>query len=157
MEPHGDLPLDEYQALAEFRFQIRRFTHFSEQAARAAGLEPQQHQLLLALKGFPEGQRATIGDLAERLQLQHHSAVELIDRSVSQGLVERSRGTADRRQVFVALTPHGETLLRDLTLHHRRELRSAGPALVRALNALINDAMPPTDPSAGDDAPPPIY
>lgn len=156
MEPHGDLPLEEYQALAEFRFQIRRFTHFSEQAARAAGLEPQQHQLLLALKGFPDGRNATIGDLAERLQLQHHSAVELVGRSVSQGLVERSRGTTDRRQVFVALTPHGETLLRELTLHHWRELRSAGPALVRALNALLSDAPPPSAAGAGDEAPPPI-
>jgi DNA-binding MarR family transcriptional regulator len=156
MEPHGDLPLEEYRALAEFRFQIRRFTHFSEQAARAAGLEPQQHQLLLALKGFPDGGSATIGDLAERLQLQHHSAVELVGRSVSQGLVARSRGTADRRQVFVALTPHGETLLRDLTLHHRRELRSAGPALVRTLNALIDEAIPtPADPGEGDETPTP--
>jgi DNA-binding MarR family transcriptional regulator len=157
MEPHGDLPLKDYQALAEFRFQIRRFTHFSEQAARAAGLEPQQHQLLLALKGFPDGESATIGDLAERLQLQHHSAVELVGRSVSQGLVERSRGTTDRRQVFVTLTPHGETLLRDLTLHHRRELRSAGPALVRALNALLDGAMSPTaDPGVRDEAPSPL-
>jgi DNA-binding MarR family transcriptional regulator len=157
MEPHGDLPLEEYRALAEFRFQIRRFTHFSEQAARAAGLEPQQHQLLLALKGFPAGKSATIGDLAERLQLQHHSAVELVGRSVNQGLVERSRGTADRRQVFVALTPHGETVLRDLTLHHRRELRSAGPALVRALNALLDDALPlPASPGVGEEAPTPI-
>ena len=157
MERHGDLPLKEYQALAEFRFQIRRFTHFSEQAARAAGLEPQQHQLLLALKGFPDGGNATVGDLAERLQLQHHSAVELVGRSVNQGLVERSRGTADRRQVFVALTPHGETLLRELSLHHRRELRSAGPALVRALNALLDDAMPPpVDPGAGEEAPAPM-
>jgi DNA-binding MarR family transcriptional regulator len=156
MASHRDLPLKEYQALAEFRFQIRRFTHFSEQAARAAGLEPQQHQLLLALKGFPHAESATIGDLAERLQLQHHSAVELVGRSVSQGLVERSRGTTDRRQVFVALTPHGETLLRDLTLHHRRELRSAGPALVRALNALIDDTPPPAEPGAGEEAPPPM-
>jgi DNA-binding MarR family transcriptional regulator len=134
-----DIPIDEYRALAEFRFQIRRFVHFSEQAAHAAGLEPQQHQLMLALKGFPAGKSATISDLAERLQLQHHSTVELIDRSVRQGFVERSRGTEDRRQVFVTLTPHGEALLRELSFHHRRELRSAGPALVRALRALIDD------------------
>lgn len=145
MEPENtsEISIDDYRALAEFRFQIRRFVHFSEQAAHAAGLEPQQHQLMLALKGMPAGKRATISDLAERLQLQHHSAVELIDRSVRQGLVARCRGTADRRQVFVTLTPHGETLLRDLSLHHRRELRSAGPALVDALRALIDAGVDP--------------
>ena len=150
MEPEGtsEISIDEYRALAEFRFQIRRFVHFSEQAAHTAALEPQQHQLMLALKGFPEGKRATISDLAERLQLQHHSAVELIDRSVRQGLVARCRGMADRRQVFVTLTPHGVTLLRELSLHHRRELRSAGPALVDALRALIDDV---------DDSHPPAH
>jgi DNA-binding MarR family transcriptional regulator len=127
---------EEYRALAEFRFQIRQFIHFSEQAARAVGLEPQQHQLLLALKGFPEGKAPAIGEIAARLQLQHHSTVELIDRSVRLGLVERQRGESDRRQVFIRLTPHGEALLRDLSLHHRRELRATGPALVRALDAL---------------------
>ena len=155
-----EIPMDEYRALAEFRFQIRRFVHFSEQAAHAAGLEPQQHQLMLALKGFPEGKSATISDLAERLQLQHHSAVELIGRSVRQGLVARRRGTADRRQVFVTLTSHGESLLRDLSLHHRRELRSAGPALVRTLRELIDDlgdAVPPAAAqSVGNDAPMPM-
>ncbi len=160
MGPETDIPIDEYRALAEFRFQIRRFVRFSEQAAHAAGLEPQQHQLMLALKGFPAGRSATIRDLAERLQLQHHSTVELIGRSARQGLVERSRGTTDRRQVFVALTPHGEALLRDLSLHHRRELRSAGPALVRALRALIDDvdASIPMGAAHGaaTDTPPPM-
>lgn len=148
MGRQSDLSIEEYRALAAFRFQIRRFIHFSEQAAHAAGLEPQQHQLMLALKGFPDGKSATISDLAERLQLQHHSTVELIDRSVRQSLVERSRGTTDRRQVFVTLTAHGNALLRELSLHHRRELRSAGPALVHALRALIDDAddaLPPLD------------
>jgi DNA-binding MarR family transcriptional regulator len=156
-----EIPMDEYRALAEFRFQIRRFVHFSEQAAHAAGLETRQHQLMLALKGFPEGKSATISDLAERLQLQHHSTVELIGRSVRQGLVARCRGTADRRQVFVTLTPHGESLLRDLSLHHRRELRTAGPALVRTLRALINevdDAIPlAAAHTMGNDASTPIH
>ena len=157
MALESDLSIEEYRALAAFRFQIRRFIHFSEQAAHAAGLEPQQHQLMLALKGFPEKKSATISGLAARLQLQPHSTVELIDRSVRQGLVARSRGTADRRQVFVALTAHGDALLRELSLHHRRELRSAGPALVRALRALINDAddaLPLGDvPNVGDETP----
>ncbi len=117
---------------------MRRFIHFSEQAARAVGLEPQQHQLLLALRGLPEGTEPTIGAIAERLQLQHHSAVELVDRSVRHGLIERCRGERDRRQVFLRLTLKGETLLHELSRHHRDELRTTGPALARALRALTN-------------------
>ena len=117
---------------------MRRFIHFSEQAARAVGLEPQQHQLLLALRGLPEGIEPTIGAIAERLQLQHHSAVELVDRSVRHGLIERCRGERDRRQVFLRLTPKGEALLHELSRHHRAELRTTGPALARALRALTN-------------------
>lgn len=132
-----DVSEAEYRALAEFRYQIRRFLHFSEQAARAAGLEPHQHQLLLALKGLPGTVPPTIRRIAERLQIQHHSAVELIDRLEEHGLVGRSRGEQDRREVFIHLTPRGDRVLRELSLHHRAELRSAGPALVRALNPLI--------------------
>src|SRR5581483_11159618 len=130
------LSAHDYRALAEFRYQVRRFLHFSEQAARSAGLEPQQHQLLLAVKGLPEDQRPTIGTVAERLQLQHHSADELIDRAEKRGLVRRHRDELDRRQVLVELTPDGEALLHKLTVHHRAELRAAAPALRRALAAL---------------------
>lgn len=140
MGARDNLTSDEYRALAEFRFELRRFLHFSEQAARAAGLEPQQHQLLLTLRGFPTGRPVTIGDLAERLLLQHHSTVELVDRSARQGLVERQRDEADRRRVFVRLTAAGEAVLRELSLPHREQLRTAGPALARALNALLIDA-----------------
>ncbi|HET8630890.1 MAG TPA: MarR family transcriptional regulator [Thermomicrobiales bacterium] len=132
-----DISMTEYQALAEFRFRIRHFLHFSEQVARAAGIEPQQHQLMLAIKGFPNAEPATITDLAERLQLQHHSVVELVNRAEGRGLVKRSRGEADRRQVFIHLTDAGEQVLSELSLHHRGELRVAGPELVRALNALV--------------------
>src|SRR5437588_7061226 len=100
METQGDISLTDYRALAEFRYQIRRFLRFSEEAAYAAGLEPQQHQLLLAIKGLPEGRKATIGELAERLQLRHHSTVELIDRLVKRELVERHRDEEDQRRVF---------------------------------------------------------
>jgi DNA-binding MarR family transcriptional regulator len=100
-------------------------------------LEPQQHQLLLALRGFPAGQPVTIGDLAERLLLHHHSTGELIDRSARQGYVERERDEADRRRVLIRLTPTGEAILRELSVHHRAELRSAGPALAEALTALL--------------------
>lgn len=126
----------DYQSLAEFRHQIRRFLHFSEQAARGAGLEPQQHQLLLALKGL-EGAPPAIGVLAERLQVQHHSAVELVDRLVERGLVARSRDPEDRRQVLIHLTGRGEAELEKLAMCHLEELRNNGPALVGALEALI--------------------
>jgi DNA-binding MarR family transcriptional regulator len=130
--------MNDYQALAEFRYQIRRFLHFSEQAAREAGLEPQQHQLLLALKGLPEGRKATISELAERLQIQHHSTVELIDRMVERDLVQRSRDDEDQRRVFIKLTPQGEEVLRKLSLLHHTELQTTGPTLVQALNRLID-------------------
>lgn len=130
----------EYKALAEFRYQLRRFLHASEGIARDAELEPQQHQLLLAIKGLPEGRAATIGALAERLQLRHHSAAELVDRAEERGLVRRVRSDVDRRQVFVQLTADGSEKLRRLSVHHRDELRSAGPALVRALITLMRDA-----------------
>lgn len=129
----------DYRALAEFRYQIRRFLKLSERAARAAKLEPQQHQLLLAMKGLPGGAKPTIRSLAERLQLQHHSAVELVDRLEERGLVRRSRGREDRREVIVRISPRGERLLRQLSLHHRALLRSAGASLVRALESLLPD------------------
>src|SRR5437762_11546356 len=93
-----------FQAMAELRYQIRRFLRFSETAARQAGLEPQQHQLLLAVKGLPEGIGPTISALAERLQLQHHSVVGLIDRLVDRGLLLRLRSADDRRTVLVKLS-----------------------------------------------------
>ena len=137
MDTDQEIPLVEYQALAEFRYQLRRFLHFSEQAARAAGLEPQQHQLLLALKGLPEGRLATVGELAERLQIQHHSTVELVNRMVDRNLIERTRDERDQRKVLISLTSYGEEVLHKLSLLHRTELRSTGPALVRALVTLI--------------------
>jgi DNA-binding MarR family transcriptional regulator len=139
MNVEHDITLSEYQALAEFRYQLRCFLRFSEQSARAVGLEPQQHQLLLALKGLPEGRVATVGELAERLQIQHHSMVELINRMVDRNLLERSRGESDQRKVIINLTPYGEEVSRKLSLLHRTELRSSGPALVSVLHALIDN------------------
>ncbi len=139
MAPVGEIRDVDYRALAEFRYQIRRFLHFSEQAARAAGVEPQHHQLMLALKGMPTGKQTTIRNLAERMRLQHHSTVELVDRLVDRGLVYRSRDEVDQRQVLVYLTAQGEEILRELSIHHRTELRSTGPDLVRALNAIIGN------------------
>jgi len=132
-----DLSLAGYRALAEFRFQVRRFLHFSEEQVRGLGLEPQQHQLLLAIKGLPAGARATIGELALRLQLKHHSAVELVNRLETRGYVVRSASRGDRRQVIVRLTVSGSSVLRKLSLAHHEELEKAGPALAQALRLLM--------------------
>jgi DNA-binding MarR family transcriptional regulator len=128
----------DYQALADFRFEIRRFLNFSERTVRAAGLEPQQHQALLAIKGLPAHRAATIGVLAERLLIQHHSAVELVNRLELKGLIRRARGAADRREVMLTLSRHGEALLKRLTAPHHVELQSARPKLLAALAAAID-------------------
>ncbi len=133
----SDLSLDEYRALAEFRYQIRRFLQFSADAAREQGLEPAQHQLLLAIKGLPEGTRPTIGELAERLQIQHHSAVELVNRLAEHGAIRREHTGEDRREVLLRLTRRGESLLRRLSIAHHLELGTAGPVLVKTLNTMI--------------------
>ena len=133
-----DLTPEEYAALAEFRYHIRRFLRHSEEAAAAAGVEARQYQFLLALKGLIEQQRVTIRDLAERMQLRHHSVVGMINRLVEKKLIERRRGEHDRRQVYIHLTVKGEALLRKLAVYHRGELVASGPDLVRALNALMH-------------------
>lgn len=127
----------EYRALAEFRFQLRRFLHFSEQAAREEGLEPQQHQMLLAIRGLENAECPTIGALAEHLYLKHHSAVGLVDRLEHGQLVRRIRGDEDRRQVRVQLTALGEEKLHRLASIHRAELRTSGPDLVDALRTVL--------------------
>ena len=132
------LTLSDYQSLAEVRYQIRRFLHFSEQASRSAGLEPRQYQLMLAIKGLPRGVRPRVAELAERLQIQHHSAVELVNRLETGRYVRRQRGGQDRREVLLVLTPKGEKTLRELALHHRAELRSTAPALLRALRRVVH-------------------
>jgi len=128
-----DLDDAEYRALAEFRFFIRQFMHFSEQEARAHGIEPQQHQALLALRGLPEGTRPTVSELAARLLIKHHSAVELVDRLERRGAVERVHGNGDQREVLVQLTNSGRRVLRELAVIHRAELERAAPELARAL------------------------
>ena len=128
----------DYATLAEFRYQIRRFLAFSEDAARSSGLDAQQHQLLLALKGLPADTAPTIGALAERLHIRHHSAVGLVDRLDEKGLVTRRVDPADRRCVHVHVTRRGEAVLRRLTAIHEEELSTAGPALLRTLQRLMN-------------------
>lgn len=130
--------LPDFQSMAELRYQIRRFLRFSETAAREAGIEPQQHQLLLAVRGLPDNLKPTVGVLAERMQLQHHSTVELIDRLVDRGFLCRLRATDDRRRVLVKLTHDGEEFLKTLSLHHLQELQSAGPKFVKILQSLLD-------------------
>jgi DNA-binding MarR family transcriptional regulator len=129
-------PDSAYQHLEEFRFQIRRFLHVSESLAREAGLEPQQHQALLVLKGAKPDCRLTIRHLADRLLLKHHSAVGLADRLEDLGLVARSADPDDGRQVLLRLTEEGERILHRLAVAHRTELEQAAPELTRALRAI---------------------
>jgi DNA-binding MarR family transcriptional regulator len=133
----------EFRALAEFRYQIRIFLNGSEEAARNANLEPQQYLLMLALRGLPAGLEPSIRELAERLQLRHHSVVELVDRLERRQLLRRERSRDDRRQVILHLTPRGEKLLTRLAKQRIAELRTAAPALVRSLTAVIRSTRAP--------------
>lgn len=131
----------DFEAMAELRYQIRRFLRFSENAAREEGIEPQQQQLLLAIKGLPAELKPTVGALAERMQLQHHSIVGLIDRLVDRDLLVRLRATDDKRQVLIKLSHNGEECLRKLALHHLHELHAVGPKFVKVLQGLINHTV----------------
>lgn len=132
-----DLSLNEYRELAEFRRQIRQFLHFSETVAKENRIEAQQHQLLLAVHGLPDGVKPTIREIASRLFIQHHSAVELLNRLESTGAIARFPGAEDRREVWIRLTPAGRALLRKLALAHRNELETSGPELARTLQAVL--------------------
>jgi DNA-binding MarR family transcriptional regulator len=121
----GGEPLtkQDFEALARFRFGIRRYLRFSEETVRSHGVTPQQYQLMLALKGYPGRDWAVVRELADRLQLRHHSVVELVDRAQGQGLVQRTADPDDARAVRVVLTTDGEQLLGRLSALHRDELR----------------------------------
>ena len=116
----------EFEALSEFRFQIRRFERFSEDAVQACGITPLQYLLLLHVKGFPGREFATVGELAQRLQAKPHGVVALVTRCEDNGLVERRQGSTDRRQVEIHLLAEGERMLRHLAALHRTELQSLG-------------------------------
>ncbi len=126
----------DYQTLSEFRYLLQRFLAFSQAAAHEAGLAPRQHQALLAIKGFPRDGDVTIHDLAERLCIQHHSAVELVDRLAEAGLVERRHDPADRRRVLLDLTREAEKRLAGLSAIHLEELQRLRPALQEILAAI---------------------
>jgi DNA-binding MarR family transcriptional regulator len=127
----------DYETLAELRYQLRRFFRVRELAARAVGIEPQQYVLLLQLKGLERRGPVTIGALAERLQLRHHSTVELVDRLETRGMVARTRAPRDRRGVVVELRPAGAAILRKLALHSMAELKSDGAKVVAVLTRLL--------------------
>jgi DNA-binding MarR family transcriptional regulator len=143
----------EFEALASFRYALRRFLRFSEEKALSAGLTPQQHQALLAIKGYPERDRVTIGELAERLQIEHHSAVGLADRLAKQGYLKRVRGTGDRRQVFVELTARGEKVLAKLSIVHEDQLKQVGPEIAKLLSRLTAKHGEPPSKSGGGASP----
>lgn len=127
----------EYEVLAEFRYTLRRFLHFSKNAAEEVGVTPQQHQALLAIMGFPDREKITIGELAERLQIRHHSAVGLVNRLETENLIDRTPALNDRRRVFISLTGHGLSVLEQLSNTHREELRLLAPQLRLLLERII--------------------
>ena len=131
-----DVTLGDYRALAEFRYELRRYLALSDHAARSVGLHPGQYRLLLMLKGLPDGIEPMIGNLAERLGLRHHSTVELVDRLEKRGLIYRERNERHRSFVFVRISPKGESILRRVVASRKVDLKKAGPILVKALNTL---------------------
>ena len=132
-------PQTDYEALASFRHALSRFLHFSGAAARSVGLSPQQHQALLAIKGKPGRNDLTVSELAERLQLRHHSTVGLVDRLVAKKLVVRETDKNDRRVVHIYIAPKGESLIAKLSAAHREELRRIGPELRTRLVAILEE------------------
>ena len=144
-EKQKTLTKAEYELLAMFRYVLRQFLHFSEEAARAIDLQPQQHQVLLMVKGFPERDWVTIKELADRLQIRHHSAVELVKRLVAQGLLERTHATDDRRQVQISLTAQGAEILEQLSAVHKAELNQLAPQLISLLTQLTQSPASNTD------------
>jgi DNA-binding MarR family transcriptional regulator len=132
------LTLAQFRQLSEMRYQLRKFLHFSQDAADRAAIRPQQHQLLLAVHGMPPDEEPSIANVAHRLLLKHNSAVELVDRTIELGFLRRTHDQIDHRRILLRLTPEGEQLLHSLTEHHLRELEEAGPRLIEALRNVIS-------------------
>lgn len=126
----------EFSALAAYRHALRRFLHFSTEAARDSGLTQQQYQALLAIRAAPEPGTLTIGELAATMQLRHHSTVGMVDRLVRRKWLKRVKDKEDARRVRLNLTPQGDKVLQHLASIHRHELLQLGPELVRALQSL---------------------
>ena len=137
----NNLSGEDYQALATFRYTLRRFMDFSGSAASQAGLPVQQHQALLAIKGHSEHERMTVGMLAERLLIAPHTATELVGRLAKAGLVDRRQGEVDRRKQTLELTVKADEILQRLSQVHLREIREMAPQLIKLLTKLQNDAV----------------
>jgi DNA-binding MarR family transcriptional regulator len=151
-----EMSADDYRSLADWRYRIRQFLAYTERAARDAGLEPQQYQLLLMIKGLPASMSPTISVLADRMAVRHHSMVELVDRLVERGLVRRERGSVDRREVLVILTSAAERVVRRISVKHHKQLKTDAPGLIEALAATVRaagfaDALPALDRPPVDD------
>ena len=134
------LSKSQYETLAAFRYALRRFIRFSEEAAQAAGVTAQQYQALLAIKGFPGRDSVTVGELAERLQLRHHSAVGLVDRLAAEKLAVRVPSAKDHRQVLIQVTDRGETVVEKIASVHRQQLKRIGPEIRQLLEQLVRAA-----------------
>jgi DNA-binding MarR family transcriptional regulator len=133
-----NLSREDIQRLAEFRFQLRRFLNFSNAAAEEVGLRPQQYQLLQCVSGLPDELEPTIAHVAARMMLKHNSAVELVDRTIEQGLLKRVPDPVDQRRILLRVTPQGERVLGSLAAYHLEELNEAGPELIRALRRVLS-------------------
>ncbi len=150
--PAPRLTKADYELLARFRHTLRTFLGFSETAALAHGVTPQQYQALLAIEGYPGRDWVTVGELAEQMRVAPHSAVGLVDRMQKLGLVRRSVGREDRRRVQLTLTAKGRGILEKLYRAHRAELQTVGPRLIELLRQASTppDAdTPKTDPTGG--------
>lgn len=134
--PQSRLTKSHYESLAAWRHALRRFLSFSQDAARQSGLTPQQHQALLALKGFPGRDYVSISELAESLQLRHHSTVGLVDRLARAQLLRRTPSVVDRRRIDLRLTARGERMIEKLSALHLQELRQFGPELQRLIGSI---------------------
>jgi DNA-binding MarR family transcriptional regulator len=133
----------EYQTLSEFRHQLAGFLRRRRQAAEAVGLEAQQYELLLAIKGLPAGKQPTVKQIAEQLQIQHHSAVELASRLARRGLLRRDRSPGDRRSVLLSITKPGEKLIEEIVQYSFQQLEEEAPALLKTLGRILKGRAKP--------------
>lgn len=134
---HATISPAEYQTLSEFRHQLAGFLRRRRQAAESRGLQAQQYELLLAIKGLPQGRQPTVKQIAEQLQIQHHSAVELASRLARRGLLRRDRSAQDRRAVLLSVTKAGEKLVDEIVRYSFQQLEEEAPALLRTLSRIL--------------------